>query len=574
MCLPKRPFYLQNDINRSGVLKINLPSEGVSAPAIATSLTCNGNISDDQTKANKIPKDISANAHRETHVSQRLGLLQPTHLEDPASRCSSILVSLPSKVANGATINTHVHSIREKRSNGTELYQIEVVAPHGPSFILTCKNNFHRDYVFRGLSDRNMNRGSQTAVELSMERAENNDASANAQWYLPIEFDDSISAIFETLRNSFRNTGTIPGKDLIEDLSETTIKRRVLVIHARSDPWLKKYAMTSKGYTKRLLHAELVGSNEECCICQEVIQGHQSLLTGHTSNQAGELTKNVTPSPRGPSPPPQVPNWEGKTLPTSPDMKTALDTSNLPDRPAAQSAEEGDAFVPWQVPAAHSSSLAEVTISQFVADFAELNGRERACAATGLDIVSAFNGHIDSNFPGSSYEEKVSALRRKYYGVLSTSFRPNFPALENNRAFMLGKANLCNLPSGTTVPLMPEPVGEGSNVKYQTTRDQNLRRRKYQAKQKADALDPATPGILMILGQIKNAVEPRGFEEVDGAYEEPESYRRIQEKSKAEVEEAHSGSAKGELGRKRRSRTKRKVCQFILLWVICSAARC
>lgn len=542
---------------------MNLPNERVSTPAIATSLTCNGRISDNQTKANKIPKDISANAHRKTHVSQRLGLLQPTHLEDTASRRSSILVSLPSNVAIGATINIHVHSVREKRSNGTVLYQIEVVAPHGPSLILTCKNDFHRDYVFRRLSDRNMNHGSQTAVALSMERAENNDASANAQWYLPIEFDDSVSAIFETLRNSFRNTGMIPGKDLIE---------RVLVIHAGSDLWLKKYAMTSKGFTKRLLHAELAGSHEECCICQEVIQGHQSFLTGHTSNQAGELTKNVTPSPKGPSPLTQVPHREGKSWPASPDTKTALDTSNFPDRPAAQSTEEGDVFVPWQVPAAHSSSLAEVTISQFVADFAELNGRERACAATGRDIVSAFNGHIDTNFPGSSYEEKVSALRRKYYGVLSTSFHPNFRALENNRALMLGKVNPCNLLSGTTVPLTSEPVGEDSNVKDQTARDQNLRRRRYRAKQKEDALDPATPGILMILGQIKNVVESRGFEEVDGAYEEPESYRRLQEKSKAEVEEAHSRSTKGVSGRKRRSRTKRKVCQFLLLWVICSAA--
>ena len=530
---------------------MKLPNETVSTPAIATSLICNENGSDNQTKANKVPKDISANAHKKTHVSQRLGFLQPTNLEDPASRRFSILVSLPSNVATGATINTHVHSVREKRSNGTVLYQIEVVAPHGPSLILTCKNDFHRDYVFQRLSDRNMKHGSQTAVALSMERAENNDASANAQWYLPIEFDDSVSAIFETLRNSFRNTGIIPGKDLIE---------RVLVIHAGSDLWLKKYAMTSKGFTKRLLHAELAGSHEECCICQEVIQGHQSFLTGHTSNQAGDLSKNVTPSPKEPSPLTQVAHMEGKSWPASPDTKTALDTSNFPDRPAAQSTEEGDVFFPWQVPAAHSSSLAEVTTSQFVADFAKLSGRERACAVTRRDVVSAFNDYLDANCHGSFYKDEMSVLHRKIHDVFSPSFHTNFPMLEDDRLLMQ-EMNLSKLPSSATAPVLSEPSRERSHSMDQLARNKSLRSRKHRgkkAREKYNARDQVIPGTVANLGNMEPGVEsPRVAAEASGG---SGSCQLIYEKSKAEKgEAAGDGGAKRASSRKRCSNTEHEV---------------
>lgn len=204
-------------------------------------MNLNGSKPDDQIKANRTFKDISPNAQIKTDVSQRLGLLPSIHLEHPVSGRFSILVPLPSTIAI-ETGNTHAHSVREKISNGTVLHQNEVMAPHGHSLILTCKSIVHRDDILRGLAGRNMSRGRQTAVALSVKRAEEHDAFVNAKWYLPIEFNDSNSAIFETIRQFFRNTGMISGTDLIEDPSDGAIKRKVLMIHVNSDPWLKKYA--------------------------------------------------------------------------------------------------------------------------------------------------------------------------------------------------------------------------------------------------------------------------------------------------------------------------------------------
>lgn len=430
---PHRRTALEINIKRSGIQVMNLSNEGVSAPAMMTSMNTNGSKSDHQTKANGVSKGSSSNFPIQTHVSQRLELLPSAHVGNLAlSRCS-IFISLLSNIGFESRI-THVHLIRSKRSNGMMLCQIEVVARNKPSLILGCPNTAHRDTILHCLMERNMNHGGEFGVMLSVEKAEDNDASASAQWFLPLEIKDSNSAIFETIEKCFRTSGMIPEENLTEDTDDTVIKRRVLVVHASSEPWLSKYAMTEDGHKDRVLCVESAGS-QECRFCQKLHSEDDSCRACHLSKPIGEIIRDrMTPSPT--SLQPQLPNTEAASRPTKPSVSTTLDTKDLSNQPGAQLTETDTLSEAWKVPAMPPATLACVTISQFVADFVELNGEKRSCAATGHEIVTAFNDYIDTNFPQSSYQEKVKALRRKSREVVSTSFHPSFPALENNRHIM------------------------------------------------------------------------------------------------------------------------------------------
>ena len=111
---------------------------------------------------------------------------------------------------------------------------------------------------------------------------------------------------------------------------------------------------------------------------------------------------------------------------TNADKHTALNTNTLHGRPKVELMEDQSTFVPWKIPAAHSDSLADVTISEFVADFVKLNGEQRASTVTEYELVRSFNHHIDMYFPGSANEAKISALRRKKHKIRRPLSSQNF----------------------------------------------------------------------------------------------------------------------------------------------------
>ena len=253
-------------------------------------------------------------------------------------------------------------------------------------------------------------------------------------------------------------------------------------------------------------------------------------------------------------------NDEVASQPTKLNPSTALERKYLPDQPAPQVTETNGVRVTWKIPAVHSATLTGVTISQFVADFATLNGEKRSCAATGQEIVTAFSDYIDTHFPRSSYQDKVKALRRKGYEVLPTSFRPNLRAVEKNRHIMKGGVHCGEVPSGSTVPFVSKDVGESFHFMDPLATHTARRRRKYYAIKRGYALDPATPAIIMSSGDMTLGIESQGCHAANKASREPESHphKRERQEGKGRESPAESG-AKVASFRKRRPRSKSEV---------------
>lgn len=256
---------------------------------------------------------------------------------------------------------------------------------------------------------------------------------------------------------------------------------------------------------------------------------------------------------------PQLSNNEVANQPIKPNPGTALETKYHPEQSVPQLTETNGVRAPWNLPAVHPATLTGVTISQFVADFVKLNGEKRSCAATGQEIVTAFNDYIDTHFPQSSYQDKVNALRRKNREVLPTSFHPNFRALEKNRHIM-GGGRCGELPSGSTVPFMSKDAGESSHSTDQLATHSVRRRRKWSAIKKGSALDPATPAIIMSSGDMTLGIESQECYAANTASGEPESHPHMHEGQEAKGRESSNESgAKVASLQKRRPRFKSEV---------------
>lgn len=559
-----REIALEERVYLSGLSEKDPLDKVVSAPTMMNSMELRDSKSEDQSEVNGMSKGSGSNAPCKAHVSQQLELLPSAPTRDIASRRCSIFVSLPSSIGPRST--THAHLIRSKSGNGTMLCQIEIVARNEPSLILSCPSTAHRDSILKFLAERNMSHGWENAATLSVEKAEENDASIGARWILPIKFNNSNSAIFGAVEQSFQTSGMIPVRDITEDTDATGIKRGFLVIHASSETWLKKYAMTPNGHKALVLRVEYTVSRE-CRICQTLLPEHDSRLPASTSNPAVKVVQDHEATSRI-SLHPQLHDIQGATRSTELRTNTALEVESIPKKSGVQPTGIAVVHGPWKLPAVQSGTLSGVTISKFVADLVELNGEERSCSATGQEIVTAFNDYIDINYPESSYKEKVKALRRKCHEVVATSFHPNLPALQKYRHMMRGEMPCAELPSAITVPLELKDTGEGSQHMDPLAGHSIRRRIKYRTIKNGDGLDPATPGILMSSGDMTPGVESRGCRAANEASQQPESHPRTHGRQEAKGREpSNERGAKVTSRRRRRPRAKSEVHECVMtLW--------
>ena len=255
---------------------------------------------------------------------------------------------------------------------------------------------------------------------------------------------------------------------------------------------------------------------------------------------------------------PQLPDSKGASRPTKPNVNTTLDTETRPKHPGAHPTEIAVTYAPWKYPAAQSATLVGVTISQFVADLVELNGEKRSCSATGREIVMAFNNYIDINFPESSYDEKVLALRRKCEGDLFTNFHPNLRALEKHRHLMQKESSLSSIPDCSETTALSRPVGEGSHI-TETTKNQVLRARKHREMKEIDALDVA-PGIVRRSGDMEQVIKQKDPQKVGEACGVPSRHQQTLGETKAGGGETPGhGGTRSTSGQKNRHRIKRRV---------------
>lgn len=212
---------LEKRVNRSAISEMNQSKKVSSFSTMINCVVLRDRKSEDQSEANGMSKGSGSNSPSKAHVSQQLELLASAPARVITSKRSSIFVLLLSSINLRST--THAHLICSKTENGMVLYQIENVARNRPSLVLSCQSTAHRDSFLKNLAEHNVNHGWNKEVTLSVEKAEENDASISAQWLLPIKSNISNSAIFEAIERSFQ-TSAIP-----QDFSTNTL----LIFYAR-----------------------------------------------------------------------------------------------------------------------------------------------------------------------------------------------------------------------------------------------------------------------------------------------------------------------------------------------------
>lgn len=316
----------------------------------------------------------------------------------------TLLVFAQSRRQGGAishTTHAHLHDPRGIANGRKPSQRVVVIPAYDPSIAVVCRHHAHRNNFAEHLKAKKFSYGvekfSPQVVPLR-----DDSASTNTIWWLDTSANDCFYNLHESLRLFFCNTGYVH----LSDVLTKGFGPRKLQIHATSPRWLLKLARSER--QSSLMEAHIP---KDCTICKSSRLGvstRNDVIMSTTKARGGfQIPYSQTPRQK----PSNISEDLGKVQESSLNegkILGAMSAANgVPIEDHPQSAPES-----WRLPNTQCSSLEQVTISGYITAFVKLNGKEVMKTASSADFVLAFNQFINNNFPNSSYEAKMAALRR------------------------------------------------------------------------------------------------------------------------------------------------------------------